>query len=125
LPTIESWVIWYDDGTTVEGSTLAAWQAAPTFAVIFVLVLLSNGTSRQLTGHDLIWMQDFGLGIVAADSNDRDGILRRLPWVKFGQWTTDAKFEQVQQAAAELAAKWDTKKTGRVQAPVEECTGCQ
>lgn len=114
---IERWRLWYDDGSFREGASQAEWDAAPATGVIFGMWFFSDRTAAIVCGHDLYWRQDFGKGPIYADSNDRDGLLHRLPWVKFGQWTTHDEINRLTREANALADAW----AGRE--PAKDC-GC-
>jgi hypothetical protein len=121
---VAKWCLWYDDGRRVEGTTFDEWCAAPTEAVIYAMVFFDDGTAAHLTGYDLVWLKDFGDGLVAASDNDREGMLRRLPWVKWGRWTTNEKYLKVQQEAVVMADGWHQERTGSESLLGGEYKGC-
>ncbi len=88
---------------------LDEWDKAPTDAVIYGMLFFDDGTAAHHTGRDLYWAHDFGEGPVWAHDDDRNGLLRRLPWVKFGRWTTLDKFGVAQAEAAKDADEWYKK----------------
>lgn len=92
------WRAFYADGN-VYYSESCEWNDLPQLGVVYVVVLHSDGRAQNWTGRDLFWFHD---GILAND-DDRDGLLRRLPFVKFGQWVTDDEYERIcDQARAEV-----------------------
>lgn len=103
---VARWQLWYEDGSSSSGTTFEEWEAAPREKIIYGMWFYSNGTSAHVTGLDLYWVFDFGDGLVFAHDSDRDGLLRRLPWVKFGCWTTAEKYEAAQAAAVEESNNW-------------------
>lgn len=103
---LAKWRIWYDDGLAAEGSTVEEWEAAPAENVIYAMAFFDDGTAAHLTGHDIVWMRDFGEGVVVASDNDRDGLLRRMPFVKWGRWTTMEKYVAAQREAEQAADAW-------------------
>jgi hypothetical protein len=103
---VSRWRLWYDDGSTVEGATQEEWDAAPCDGVIYGMMFFSDGTAAHLSGMDLYWSRDFGDGAVFAHDSDRDGLLRRLRFVKWGRWTTLAKHDKAMSDAAKRAEEW-------------------
>lgn len=106
---IKSFTVWYDNDKTLVTND---WNAIDQDGVIGIFVKYTDGTSKILMGHDIYWMQDFGDGMIIANDNDRDGLLRRLPWVKHGRWTTDEKMKKMRREMDAMIEK-----------PKEDC-GC-
>lgn len=117
---VDKWILWYDDGSRID-STQMSWEAAKQEGVVHLLVLFDDGTSRGCSGQDLYWMNDFGDGLIYAHDNDRDTLLRRFPWVKFGRWASDHRLQSAIQDADQIIKAWHEERYGKAK---EDC-GCK
>jgi len=117
-----TFVVWYNNGQVVRGSTFQEWLELPIDGVLYLLLLFPDGTSHHCAGTDLYWSYDFGQGQIYAHDNDRDGVLRRLPWVKFGQWTSPEQFQQISEQAIKTVNVWH--KTYYQKPLTSDCQGC-
>lgn len=91
------WFIWYEDGTRYS-SDETEWNDLPQHGVAYLMLVKEDGRIANYNGQDLYWHLD---GIFAND-NDRDGLLRRFPFVKFGTWVEPSKFKQITDEAKAL-----------------------
>lgn len=102
---VVEWHVWYADGTHYQGVSgdQATWDAMPQHGIQWLLLLMSDGSRQNFCGRDLFWFQD---GIFAND-NDRDALLRRFPWVKFGSWMpTDKFYSEITAEAERIGKQW-------------------
>lgn len=100
--SLVEWVAWYTSGRKFV-STDNDWESLPQEGILWLQLRYSSGRTINYNGMDLFWAKD---GIFAND-NDRDGLLRRLPFVKFGRWVPDSEFQEVAKQAMESGRQWN------------------
>jgi len=105
-PPAAKWIVWYADGSRYDSESVP-WKDLPQLGVVYMLLLYPDGTKRHMNGSDLYYITPDG---VMANDNDKDAVLRLLPWVKFGQWVTDESFRSVSRQALEVAEQWHKDK---------------
>lgn len=96
---VVGWHVWYDGGEYFTSAD-SAWDDLPADGVQVMLVLFADGTSRIASGDDWYFHRD---GVYGHTSQAAD-LLRSLPWVKRGRWTSDAIVHDLSQQAQDVAA---------------------
>lgn len=105
LKQVVGWVAWYDEGGRFDSDT-HEWESLPERGIVLVLLLFNDGTCRRCMGTDLYYLHDFGWGTVYANDNDRDGLLSRLGWVKFGRWAPEGIVDLIEREASRVQSEW-------------------
>lgn len=95
------WVALYPNGQVFTSDT-TAWEDLPQFGMQWLQKQYDNGDVVNFNGQDYFWHLDG----VFANTNDPNGLLRRLPFVKFGEFLSDAEFDTIAAKANEIAEAW-------------------
>ena len=104
---IAQWHAWYADGHYYTSEQME-WDELPQLGVVIVLVLFDDGSRQCLNGNDIY----FKFGELLQNDNDRDGLLRKFPNIKFGTWVEPNTYKAMYDQADKKGRMWHDKYYG-------------
>ena len=98
---LDHWIAFYKT-KSYEGVTEEDFRELPQFGFQALLILYDDGSRQALNGDDHFFFID---GVIGS-TDDKDGILRRMPGVKFGEWMKQEEYDALQLDVQEVGRQW-------------------